>query len=255
MRHGVYATRSIGPRSYLASQKFLDALIAMNHIHQDVLDPGHTRLPTIRIVKHGTFIEYRLGWGKKLNVGPGQIKVPVILSATASQDWIEERTPTTGATTQERPPPTNERPLHPHTDATNRYERTSRMRRTSERRMHTTDESGSQGETVGSRARSGSGLRSIRLRDPLARPEETGRVQVSPKGRNGQNACRTTKGRTLIPCGRVQVVTTGETERLTTPHRHKNRADSCVSSEPFLQIEHPSTLVRSFDKGRLTQTA
>ncbi|KIJ13242.1 hypothetical protein PAXINDRAFT_14001 [Paxillus involutus ATCC 200175] len=88
---GCFVEGELGPRSYLAPQKFLDALIAMNHIHQDVLHPGHTRLPTIRIVKPGTFMEYRLGRGKKLDVGPGQIKVPVILLETAVQEWIEER--------------------------------------------------------------------------------------------------------------------------------------------------------------------
>jgi hypothetical protein len=126
--------------------------------------------------------------------------------------------PTTKSNHYERTtsPPT----AHP-TDAHKCHERTPRMHRMSKRRMHTTDESDSQGEKVGSRAGSGSSLFKVssapwlsgpfdRFLDPLAHPKNgsrTGHIQIRSKGRNGQNACRTTKEWTVIPCGRVQVST------------------------------------------------
>ncbi|KAF9231635.1 hypothetical protein BU15DRAFT_68166 [Melanogaster broomeanus] len=39
----------------------------------------------------GTFMEYRRWRGEQMNVGAGQIKVPVVLSDSAAQEWIVER--------------------------------------------------------------------------------------------------------------------------------------------------------------------
>ncbi|KIJ08292.1 hypothetical protein PAXINDRAFT_18568 [Paxillus involutus ATCC 200175] len=71
--------------------------------------------------------------------------------------------PTTKSNHYERTtsPPT----AHP-TDAHERHERTPRMHRMSKRRMHTTDESDSQGEKVGSRAGSRSSLFEIHSHVP-----------------------------------------------------------------------------------------
>ncbi|KIJ05550.1 hypothetical protein PAXINDRAFT_141226 [Paxillus involutus ATCC 200175] len=88
---GCFVEGDLGPNSHLAPQKLFDALVAINHKHQDVLDQGHTRLPTIRMVKPGTFMEYRRRRGEKVGVGAGQTKVPVVLLEPATQDWIKER--------------------------------------------------------------------------------------------------------------------------------------------------------------------
>ncbi|KIK75756.1 hypothetical protein PAXRUDRAFT_29048 [Paxillus rubicundulus Ve08.2h10] len=81
----------LGSKSHLAPQKLFGALVATNIYHQHALDNGRIRLPTIRIVTPGTFTEYRQRKGEKLNVGVGQIKVPVVLSESASIEWIEDR--------------------------------------------------------------------------------------------------------------------------------------------------------------------
>ncbi|KAI5993123.1 GH3 auxin-responsive promoter, partial [Pisolithus marmoratus] len=81
----------IGPSAKLARQKAFEALVATNEEHQLALDAGKIRLPTIRIVKLGTFAEYRLWRGESMKVGIGQIKVPVVMSNEAQQEWIAER--------------------------------------------------------------------------------------------------------------------------------------------------------------------
>ncbi|KIJ05378.1 hypothetical protein PAXINDRAFT_21352 [Paxillus involutus ATCC 200175] len=88
---GYFVEGSLGSKSHLAPQKLFDAFVAMNAAHQRALDNDRIRLPTIRIVKPGTFMEYRLRKGEKLNIGAGQIKVPVVLSESASKEWLEER--------------------------------------------------------------------------------------------------------------------------------------------------------------------
>ncbi|KAF8836521.1 hypothetical protein BDN67DRAFT_1014635 [Paxillus ammoniavirescens] len=87
---GCFVEGQLGPNSYLAPKKLFDALVGINHKHQDVLDQGHTRLPTIRMVKPGTFTEYRRRRGEEVRVGAGQTKVPVVLLESAVQEWIKE---------------------------------------------------------------------------------------------------------------------------------------------------------------------
>ncbi|KIJ12249.1 hypothetical protein PAXINDRAFT_101282 [Paxillus involutus ATCC 200175] len=80
-----------GSKSHFARQKLFEALDATNIAHRRALDNGRIRLPTIRIVKPGTFMEYHQQKGKKLKFGAGQIKVPVVLSESACKEWLEER--------------------------------------------------------------------------------------------------------------------------------------------------------------------
>ena len=82
---------TIGPNAHQAPQKLFDALVAANNGHQRALELGHIRIPTIRIVKPGTFAEYRQWKGENANIAPGQIKVPLILLNPAVQEWILER--------------------------------------------------------------------------------------------------------------------------------------------------------------------
>ncbi|KAF8836524.1 hypothetical protein BDN67DRAFT_974069 [Paxillus ammoniavirescens] len=88
---GYFVEGQLGRNSHLAPKKLFDALVGINHKHQEVLDQGHTRLPTIRMVTPGTFMEYRRRRGEKVGVGAGQTKVPVVLLESAAQDWIKER--------------------------------------------------------------------------------------------------------------------------------------------------------------------
>ncbi|KIM56348.1 hypothetical protein SCLCIDRAFT_1220383 [Scleroderma citrinum Foug A] len=80
-----------GPNANLARQKAFEALLSTNDDHQREFDAGRLRLPTIRIVKPGTFSDYRRWRGEKLNTGIGQIKVPVVMVDPASIEWLEER--------------------------------------------------------------------------------------------------------------------------------------------------------------------
>lgn len=58
---------------------------------QTYLKDTRVRLPTVRIVRSGTFSEYRQWRAEKVNVGPGQLKVPVVLVDETSKEWILER--------------------------------------------------------------------------------------------------------------------------------------------------------------------
>ncbi|KAF8839244.1 hypothetical protein BDN67DRAFT_790421 [Paxillus ammoniavirescens] len=88
---GYLVEGSLGSKSHLARQKLFDALVATNVNHQYALDSSRIRLPTIRIVAPGTFTEYRQRRSEKLNIGVGQIKVPVVLLEAASKKWVEDK--------------------------------------------------------------------------------------------------------------------------------------------------------------------
>ena len=82
---------TIGPNAHQAPQRLFDALVATNSEHQRALELGKIRIPTIRIVKAGTFAEYRQRKGEDANIPPGQIKVPLIVLDPTMQEWILER--------------------------------------------------------------------------------------------------------------------------------------------------------------------
>jgi len=88
--HGSNAA-DIGPDANSARQKAFEALLSTNDDHQRAFDAGRLRQPTIRIVKPGTFSDYRRWRGEKLNVGVGQIKVPAVMIDPTSIEWVEER--------------------------------------------------------------------------------------------------------------------------------------------------------------------
>jgi len=80
-----------GPNAHLARQKLFDALVATNTEHKRGFEQGKIHLPTIRIVKGGTFAEYRHWKGESSNIASGQIKVPAVLLNPTVQEWIVER--------------------------------------------------------------------------------------------------------------------------------------------------------------------
>ncbi|KIM56343.1 hypothetical protein SCLCIDRAFT_1220375 [Scleroderma citrinum Foug A] len=74
-----------------ARPKAFKALLSTNDNHQRAFDTGRLRQPTVRIVKPGTFSDYRRWRGERLNTGIGQIKIPVVMVDPASIEWLEER--------------------------------------------------------------------------------------------------------------------------------------------------------------------
>ncbi|KAI6038427.1 GH3 auxin-responsive promoter-domain-containing protein [Pisolithus marmoratus] len=87
----VSITGDIGPNAKLARQKAFAALVATSDEHQIAFDTDELGLPTIRIVKPGTFADYRRWRGESMNVGVGQIKLPAVLSDPKAQEWMAER--------------------------------------------------------------------------------------------------------------------------------------------------------------------
>ncbi|KIO03995.1 hypothetical protein M404DRAFT_597959 [Pisolithus tinctorius Marx 270] len=81
----------IGPNVKSARQKAFAALVATNDEHQIAFDTNEFGLPTIRIVKPGTFTDYRRWRGESMKVGVGQIKLPAVLSDAQAQKWMAER--------------------------------------------------------------------------------------------------------------------------------------------------------------------
>ena len=81
----------IGLNANSARQKAFKALVSTNDNHQRAFDTGRLRQPTVRIVKPGTFSDYRRWRGERLNTGIGQIKIPVVMVDPASIEWLEER--------------------------------------------------------------------------------------------------------------------------------------------------------------------
>ncbi|KAI6011784.1 GH3 auxin-responsive promoter [Pisolithus marmoratus] len=81
----------IGPSAKLARQKAFEALVTTNEDHRYALDTGRIGLPTVRIVRPGTFAEYRLWRGESMKTGVGQVKVPVVMLNEGQQQWIVER--------------------------------------------------------------------------------------------------------------------------------------------------------------------
>ncbi|KIK14917.1 hypothetical protein PISMIDRAFT_342535 [Pisolithus microcarpus 441] len=84
-------TGDTGHLAKFARQKAFEVLVATNEEHQRAFDTGRLRLPTIRIVRRGTFAEYRLWRAESMKAGIGQIKAPVAMSNEDQQEWITER--------------------------------------------------------------------------------------------------------------------------------------------------------------------
>ena len=77
----------LGPDAHRAPERLFDALVATNAT-TSVRARTEMRLPTIRIVRAGTFAEYRRWKGERVNVAAGQIKLPLVLVHPDVQAWI-----------------------------------------------------------------------------------------------------------------------------------------------------------------------
>ncbi|KAG1749294.1 GH3 auxin-responsive promoter [Suillus lakei] len=82
---------SLGASPHLAKQRLLDALSDVNENIRRVYDGGAFGMPTIRMVKPGTFAQYRKWRGEAAAIGTSQVKVPVVMSDTTAQEWIMNR--------------------------------------------------------------------------------------------------------------------------------------------------------------------
>jgi len=49
------------------------------------------RMPTIRLVERGTFVEFRKWKCDQAGISMGQVKVPVVLSDATSTEWFLNR--------------------------------------------------------------------------------------------------------------------------------------------------------------------
>ncbi|KAL4066057.1 GH3 auxin-responsive promoter [Scleroderma citrinum] len=87
----VEITGDLGLNAHLSREKAFEALVTTNYEHQAQLNFGGLRLPTIRILKHGTFMEYRQWRGESMNVGVNQLKVPVVMWDPNALAWLIER--------------------------------------------------------------------------------------------------------------------------------------------------------------------
>ncbi|KAF8431082.1 GH3 auxin-responsive promoter [Boletus edulis BED1] len=83
--------RPLGLNAHMTAQRLFEALGTANNEYRDPPQSGETCMPTIRIVKPGTFMEYRRWKGEKMRIGLGQIKVPVVLANAEAQEWMLER--------------------------------------------------------------------------------------------------------------------------------------------------------------------
>lgn len=91
MRYNYQFNYTTGPNAHLSRQQLFDALVATDSELQHALQLGHISLPTIRILRAGTFTEFRTWWRKILNIAFGQIKVPLVMVNPAVQEWILDK--------------------------------------------------------------------------------------------------------------------------------------------------------------------
>ena len=89
--HDAHDAIGIGPNANMARQKVFEALVTTNDKHQTAFESGQLRLPTVRIVRHGTFAYYRRWRGERMNVSAGQMKVPIVMTDPDSLEWLMEQ--------------------------------------------------------------------------------------------------------------------------------------------------------------------
>ncbi|KAH7909127.1 GH3 auxin-responsive promoter [Hygrophoropsis aurantiaca] len=82
---------TVGPTADLACGKLREALCLSNPGVKHALEEGMLGNPTIRILRPGTFSEFRKWKVELANTGAGQIKVPVVLWDPVAQEWMFER--------------------------------------------------------------------------------------------------------------------------------------------------------------------
>lgn len=87
----VETQRELGPEADEAPDKLLHELCRLNPQFKFGLDTEEMKPPTIRILKPGTFAEYRRWRIEVTNSGSGQMKVPVVMWDHGAREWIYKR--------------------------------------------------------------------------------------------------------------------------------------------------------------------
>ena len=80
-----------GVNAQLTKQAAIEAFLAISSQHRVQIDIGRLRAPTIRIVKPGTFMEYRQWKVDTRGVGISQVKLPVVMWDSNTLQWMAER--------------------------------------------------------------------------------------------------------------------------------------------------------------------
>ncbi|KAI5989834.1 GH3 auxin-responsive promoter [Pisolithus marmoratus] len=75
------------PEAAKAPMKLHNELCRLN----EEFEPRRMQVPTVRVLEPGTFGEYRQWRIEMTNSGSGQVKVPVLMSDNAAQEWILAR--------------------------------------------------------------------------------------------------------------------------------------------------------------------
>jgi len=65
--------------------------LAINTDYQEMVNVGLMRQPTLRIVKPGTFMEYRRWRVDSAGIGINQVKVPVVMRDSKAIEWMMKR--------------------------------------------------------------------------------------------------------------------------------------------------------------------
>ena len=81
----------VGSNAGLLKAKSLEAFLAIHDNHQTLINNGVICPPTIRVVKSGTFMEYRRWKVDTMGVGMSQVKVPVVMWDSNALKWLTER--------------------------------------------------------------------------------------------------------------------------------------------------------------------
>ena len=85
------ATFDKDPKVDEAPARLLAEFFRLNERFRSALDSKKLKPPTIRILKTGTFTEYRRWRLDMIKLGPGQIKVPVVIWDNTAREWIFQR--------------------------------------------------------------------------------------------------------------------------------------------------------------------
>ena len=81
----------LGSKVQFLKEKTLEVFLAMNFNHQALLNARTLRPPTIRIVKPGTFMEFRVWRVENKGAGISQVKIPAVMLDPKAVEWMEER--------------------------------------------------------------------------------------------------------------------------------------------------------------------
>ncbi|KAG2367157.1 GH3 auxin-responsive promoter [Suillus spraguei] len=81
----------MGSDAKMGTQQTFEDLMAANNEFRNAFWQGRARKPTIRLLKKGTFAEYRKQKCDNANISISQVKVPVVLSDLKFREWFLER--------------------------------------------------------------------------------------------------------------------------------------------------------------------